>query len=44
MSDIKEEKLLPQMENYICKIYSNNNKIGTGFFIKISRNNNLFHY
>jgi len=33
--------ILFQMENCICKIYLNNNIIGTGFFCKIPLNNNL---
>ena len=35
------KKILFQMENCICKIYSNNGLTGTGFFCKIKFQNNL---
>ena len=35
------KKILYQMENCICKIYCENDKIGTGFFTKIKFKNNL---
>ena len=41
MSLEKTKTILYQMENCICKIYKNNEVIGTGFLCKISFNNNL---
>ena len=51
-TDIKEQsisvleegirKILYQMNNCICKIYSNNGNIVTGYFCKILFNNNIF--
>ena len=38
------EKILFQMKNSICKIYSKNNKKGTGFFLKIPFQNNILYY
>ena len=35
------KKILYQMENCICKIYCENDKIGTGFFTKLRFQNNL---
>ena len=37
----KTKTILYQMENCICKIYKNNEVIGTGFLCKIPFNNNL---
>ena len=36
----KAEKIIDQMKNYVCKIYSNGT-IGTGFFTKIPYKNEL---
>ena len=38
------EKILSQMKNSICKIYSKDGKKGTGFFLKISFKNNTFYF
>jgi hypothetical protein len=35
------KKILHQMENNICKIFLKNGGIGTGFFVKISYNNDI---
>ena len=38
------ENILFQMKNSICKIYTKNNKKGTGFFLKISFINKIFYF
>ena len=37
-------KILFQMKNSICKIYSKNDKKGTGFFLKLSFENKILYY
>ena len=38
------EKILSQMKNSICKIYSKDGKKGTGFFLKTSFNNKILYF
>ena len=38
------ETILFQMRNSICKIYTKNDKKGTGFFFKISFHNNRYYF
>ena len=35
------EKIIDQMNNGICRIYNNNNKKGTGFFVRIPYKNDM---
>ena len=38
------ENILFQMKNSICKIYTGNNTKGSGFFLKLSFENNILYF